>query len=126
MAKVNNFELSMNTSRVATSSQPQHITTCPPKNVCRKPCSEGAKFQRKPSQEGRTHLVPYKQGDRRHLALILLARLHLLEELYFLLARQKVDGVLAEHHDGVRQLVAKQPGLGPFQEQVKPSQYRQQ
>lgn len=36
---------------------------------------------------------------------------HLFEEIYLLLACEEYDFVVTEHHDGVCQLVAKQPSL---------------
>lgn len=59
------------------------------------------------------YLFSGEQGDGRHTVGVLVAfsYSHLFEEIHLLLAGEKEDFGVAKHHDGVRQLVAKQPCL---------------
>lgn len=59
------------------------------------------------------YLFSGQQGDGRHAVgvLVALRHRHLLEEIHLLLAGEEEDLGVAEHHDGVRQLVAEQPCL---------------
>lgn len=59
------------------------------------------------------YLFSCQQGDGRHAVgvLVALRHRHLLEEIHLLLAGEEEDLGVAEHHDGVRQLVAEQPCL---------------
>lgn len=59
------------------------------------------------------HLFSGEQRDGRDSVGVLVAFRygHLLEEIHLLLAGQEDDFGVTEHHDGVRQLVAKEPRL---------------
>lgn len=60
-----------------------------------------------------SYLFPDQQCDRRYPVCILIAlgNGHLFEKLYFLLAGEEDDFGLTEDHNGVCQLIPKQPGL---------------
>lgn len=59
------------------------------------------------------YLFPGEQCDGRDSVGVLVAFRygHLFEEIHLLLAGEEDDFGFAEHHDGVRQLVSKQPCL---------------
>ncbi len=59
------------------------------------------------------YLFSGEQGDGRDAVSVLVAfrYSHLFEEIHLLLAGEEDDFGVAKHHDGVRQLVAKQPCL---------------
>lgn len=59
------------------------------------------------------YLFSGEQCDGRHAVGVLVAFCygHLLEEIHLLLTGQEDDFGVAEHHDSVRQLIAKEPRL---------------
>lgn len=70
-------------------------------------------FFRLPRCNHARYLFSGQQGDGRETVGVFVAFRYgqLFEEIQLLLTGKKDDFGVAEHHDGVRQFVAKQPGL---------------
>lgn len=92
---------------VTNKSQPHIFKSCVGN------CTKGASIQALPLCLCTGYLFSGEQGDGRDTVGVLVALCygHLFEEIHLLLAGEEDDFGVTKHHDGVGQLVAKQPCL---------------